>query len=153
MSTDATLELRSYCSSVLACADLMRANGRYIQAEIDSFGLDESQSQQVAQVCDFLLEARWDLGTGVRELEELDVPAHDEAVRMRVERIHRWLGEGLPRLHALVQDLEAASEDRYLTGFAFVLVADCATRILQGFLSASEALELYRAAAHPGFDG
>lgn len=149
MNADAIQELRAYCNSALACADLMRVNGSQIRREIRAFGLEESQVEEVAEVCELLLEARWDLGSEVRELEELDAPADCEAVRSRVERIHRWLGEGLPRLHALVQRLEAASEVCDRSGHAFVLVAESATHILQSFLDASEALERYRAAADP----
>lgn len=152
MNCDATQELRAYCTSALACADAMRANVSQIQQGIPALGLDESQVEEVAAVCGLLIEARWDLGSEVSELEELDAPADSEAVRSRVERIHRWLGEGLPRLHALVQHLEAASEACHRTGLAFVLVAECATHILQSFLDASEALERYRAAAAQGFD-
>lgn len=149
MTADATRELRAYCASALACADLMQANGSYIRQEIPALGLEASQVAEVAEVCDLLREARWDLGTEVEELGALDAPAACEAVRGRVERIHRWLGEGLPRLHALVQRLEAASEVCDRSGLAFVLVAESATHILQSFLDASEALERYRAAADP----
>lgn len=65
-------------------------------------------------------------------------------MQRRVERIERWLGEELPKLHELVVALEAAAQAQASAGSAYILVAESATNVYRGFQQVSLAADAYR---------
>jgi hypothetical protein len=71
------------------------------------------------------------------------LPDDSPKVRRRVDRIHAWLDEEPPRLHALLTALDDDSRSDPKCRIAYVLVAECATRILDAFAEVCDARDLY----------
>lgn len=111
--------------------------------------LPAPHSQALAQIQDAMIGTKHDIQTELFELRELGLSADDPLVQSRVERIHSWLGEELPRLRDFVSLMASLAQDepKFNTTHDF-LARDCAA-IDGSFEAVTNAARAYRAALRP----
>jgi len=142
-------QLEAFLLAASSCAHAMLENAMFIEKELPTLAVPEPFQSQISQVCSALVGTKHDIITEVFELHELrehGEPPGSITVQRRVERIVAWLGEELPKLHALVQALEAATETRSPTSGAYILVAESATNVYRTYEHVSLAADKYREA-------
>jgi hypothetical protein len=122
-------ELRAFAAAARQCAVAMLSNASYIQGELLKLGIPAAHEKAIADVCLALVGTWHDVGT---ELDEL-WSAQPGQIDLRVQRIHRWLGGELPKLHAVVKALQAGSVDLPVLGTAYVLVAEAGADVLRSY--------------------
>jgi len=142
--------LSSFMSAAGLCAQEMLSNASYVNGELSSLGLTPVYVQSIGEVCSSLIGTKHDVISELHELEEFSAEPASEVVQRRVERVHRWLGEELPKLDNLVKSLESASQTKPEIGSAYVLVAESAVNILRSFSKVSNEAEAYFRAARAG---
>lgn len=130
-------------SAAASCAHELFANASYVSDELPSLGLEPLNAEAIAEVCSSLIGTKHDVISELHELDELSATPDAEAVQRRVERIHRWLGEELPKLHELVTSLELASKSRPEIGSAYILVAESAVNVLRSFGKVTNEADAY----------
>jgi hypothetical protein len=122
---------------------MMRESSDFLQKELASVKVEPAHEQAIREVCEKFVGNWFDIRTELEEMAELGQPDCSPAIRARVDRIHRWLGEELPALHQLVTDLSAAAERDPLCGSAYILVAESATNVLGAYAEVADARERY----------
>lgn len=138
-----TSKLQAFLSAAATAAHEMLANATYVQGELSVLGLAESRRQAIAAVCSALIGTKHDVISELAELRELGEPPTSTLVQRRVERIARWLGEDLPQLNAVVEELDAARGSDPAAGGAYVLVAESAANLLRAVGQAATAATEY----------
>jgi len=135
--------LSSFMSAAGLCAQEMLSNASYIDRELSSLRLAPAYVQSIGEVCSSLIGTKHDVISELHELEEFSAEPASEVVQRRVERIHRWLGEELTKLHNVVKSLESASQTEPEIGTAYILVAESAVNIIQSFSKVSNEAEAF----------
>jgi hypothetical protein len=141
--------LSSFISAAESCAHEMLSTASYIEGELPSLRLPPPYVKSIAEVCSSLVGTKHDVISELHELGELSADRASETVQDRVERIHAWLGEELPKLHKLVKSLESASQSQPEIGTAYILVAESAVNILMSFGKVTDAAKACFRAARP----
>ncbi|MFN9799999.1 MAG: hypothetical protein ACK54P_08290, partial [Bacteroidota bacterium] len=126
-----------------ACAMQMLQNAAYIEQELPKIEIAEESRRQILEVCSALVGTKHDVITELSDLADLDLWSGAEEIQNRVKRIMGWSAEELPKLHGLVQTLQAGSSQDRGNGLAFLLVAESATNVLKAFSEMSDAAERY----------
>ncbi len=145
--------LEAFLSAASACAHSMLESATYIEDELPKLALPEPFQGRISAVCSVLVGTKHDIVTEVGELYELmglGEPPESSTVQRRVERIVRWLGDDMPKLHAVVKGLEEAVATQGVIGSAYILVAESAVNVYRSFAEVSDAAARYRAALGPG---
>ncbi len=140
---DAATALASFCAAARHCAATMHESARYIARELPAVKAAEPHRQAVAGVCEQLMANWFDIRTELDELAALGLAPNADTVQLRVERIHRWLGEHLPAIDRVVTALSSAARDDRDCGGAFVLVAESVANVLVSFGAVTKARERY----------
>lgn len=138
-----TSKLQAFLSAAATAAHEMLANATYVQGELASLGLVESQRHAIAEVCSALIGTKHDVLSELAELRELGEPSTSTLVQRRVERIARWLREDLPQLHSVVEALDAARGSDSNARGGYVLVAESAANVLRAVGQAATAATEY----------
>jgi hypothetical protein len=121
-------------SAARTCAFVLLENAIYMQRELPGLALDEARRARLEGLCEDLVGTKHDILTEVDELDELlTSDATEEVIATRVERIVRWLGEDVARLHEDVEDLALARETDPGCTAACVLVTESAANIVRAF--------------------
>src|SRR5689334_21127643 len=85
-------------------AYVIREGVQYIEKELPGVQMDAELRREVAEVCRALRATCHYIYSEVSELDPLlGDGTPDSVVRIRLERIARWLGDPIPRMHRLVQ--------------------------------------------------
>lgn len=135
-------KLQIFASAAQNCAMQMMSNAAYIQTELPKLTLPEGAKTQISTLCDSLISTKHDVISELFELSEVsESSASPEEIKMRVERIIRWLWETILEMNEVVQSLQTASEaDAQFFG-SWLLVVESANNILEPFNRASQAAD------------
>jgi hypothetical protein len=138
-------------SAARQCALTMLESALFIARELPALRLSDALRKQVQEACGGLTATKHDIDTEVEELWELlATGAGQPAAARRLERMHRWLGEDVARMHTLVTALEEASSQDAALSAAYVLVAESAVNILESFERAGDAIRLVAGSSSAG---
>lgn len=143
ISPEVAEALAEFSGKAYACAMQMLENAAYIEKELPSIEIGEESRRQILDICSALVGTKHDVVSELGELADLDLSPGANAIQNRVKRIMGWSAEELPKLHGLVQALQAGSDQDRGAGLAFLLVAESATNILKAFSAMSDAAEKY----------
>ena len=143
ISPEVAESLTEFLGKAYACAMQMLENAAYIEKELPNIEIGEESRRQILDICSALVGTKHDVVSELGELADLDLSPGANAIQNRVKRIMGWSAEELPKLHGLVQALQAGSDQDRGTGLAFLLVAESATNILKAFSAMSDAAERY----------
>jgi hypothetical protein len=139
--------LAAFRDAAASCAREMLDNAGYIEKELGSVRVPSpDDARAIAEICSSLLGSGHDVMSELFEFDEPGLPAVDPVVQRRVERIHRLLGDDLPRLDAVVRPLAAAAKRDSAYGLVSVLVSESAANILRSYARVSAAATAYRVA-------
>jgi len=143
ISPEVAEALTEFSGKAHACAMQMLQNAAYIEQELPKIEIAEESRRQILEVCSALVGTKHDVITELSDLADLDLWSGAEEIQNRVKRIMGWSAEELPKLHGLVQTLQAGSSQDRGNGLAFLLVAESATNVLKAFSEMSDAAERY----------
>lgn len=115
------------------CTAVMMEAATYIRRELPSLETSAPHRTAIDAVCDVFTANWFDISTELTEMAEFRLPDEAAKVAARVERIHRWLGEDLPRLHELVSTLAAAADAETRFRAVEVLVTESAANVLRAY--------------------
>jgi len=129
-------------TDVHSCALVMLESATYIQSELANVRMSEELRLQIEQVCTALVGIKHDIISELFELEELyGSEASASVICSRIDRIVQRIQDEITRMHQLVMDLESASKQDPAYGFAYVLISESATNILNAFNRTREAAD------------
>jgi len=143
ISPEVAEALTEFSAKAHACAMQMLENAAYIEQELPKIEITEKGRSQILEVCSALVGTKHDVISELSDLEDIDLRPWADEIQNRVKRIMGWSAEELPKLHELVQALQAGSDQNRGAGLAFLLVAESATNILRAFSAMSDAAEGY----------
>lgn len=138
--------LAAFREAAARCAATMHESATFIRRELPNVRTSAPNADAVKNVCEFLAGTCFDIRTELFELAELVADGTMEAVPTRVERIHRWLGEGLPECDRVVMLLDDAMREDPNLGGAYVLVAESIANVLVAYGDVTRAREGYERA-------
>lgn len=131
-----------FVNEAQSCAMQMMGNAAYIQTELPKLTLPEGAKTQIATLCDSLISTKHDVISELFELSEVsESSATPEEIKMRVERIIRWLWETILEMNEVVKSLQTASEADVQFFGSWLLVVESANHILEPFNRASQAAD------------
>lgn len=133
MTTPLRIPALNFVQEARQCAIQMLANASYIEAELPNVELPDDLRAMTAQLCTTLVGTKHDVISELHEMFDADSPMAAATVRLRAQRLVRWLAEDIRALDELVTALRAAStrDERY--GLAELLVTESAATILVAF--------------------
>ena len=127
------------------CALVMLENAAYIQGELAKVRMSDALRAQTEEACAAMIGTKHDIFSELFELDELlGSGASAAVIRSRVDRIVRWFGEDIGRMHQLVMALQSACEQDRSCVAAYVLVAESAANILRAFNRTAAAADSLR---------
>lgn len=126
----------------------MMSNAAYIQTELPNLTLPEGTKEKITALCDSLITTKHDVISELFELSEVsESSTSPEEIKMRVERIIRWLWETILEMNEVVQSLQTASEAEVQFFGSWLLVVESANNILEPFNRASQAADALQRAS------
>lgn len=112
----------------------MWEGARFVEKELPNVRMAEALRVRTSQVCRQLVSTRYDIVTELADFyEPVKGKTRTQVMRMRVERIDRWLFEYLPEMNEIVQALATAAQGGHDDGGAYILVAETAAGILGAY--------------------
>ncbi len=136
------------------CALAMLANATYIQQEMPRVEMSEALRSRTAAVCESMIGTKHDVISELFEMDELlqaetgqaagsirQAETGGTSISSRIDRVLRWLGEDISKMHQLVLDLRDESQKNGEYTLALVLVQESAANIVLAFNRAKVATE------------
>ena len=135
-------EVQRFLDEARECAMQMLQNAVYILAELDNVQMSDELLVRTRQVCDDLIGTKHDI---IHEIFDVDDLLKSRAppceIVARADRIVRWLGDDVEKMHGVVMALEAAADQERACGLAYILVSESAVNILKPFYRAQDGAE------------
>lgn len=125
------------------CAVIMLETAEYIQAELPDIQIGEALRLQAETVCIALIGTKHDVISALFELDNLlrQRGASSSEIASRLNRVIRWLQEGVLGMHEFVMALDSAKQRNPAVVPAYVLVAESAANILNAYNRMTEAVD------------
>lgn len=125
------LETGLFLSTAHQCAMELMTNALYIRREAPTVVFPPGIGESVSDICDRLVETKFDVVSAIHEIAEiLDGEADESRICARSESICRWLDEAILGMHRLVIELQNASERDEQYRLGYFLLAESAVNIL-----------------------
>ena len=141
-STLDEVEVQRFLDEARECAMQMLQNAAYIQTELDNVQMSDALRVRTRQICDDLIGTRYDITHEIFEVDDLlTSKAPSREIVARADRIVRWLGDDVEKMHGVVMALEAAADQERACGLAYILVSESAVNILKPFYRAQDGAE------------
>jgi len=135
-------EVQRFLDEARECAMQMLQNAVYILTELDNVQMSNELRVRTRQVCDDLIGTKHDIIHEIFEVDDLlTSKAPSREIVARADRIVRWLGEDVEKMHGVVKALEAAADQDRACGLAYILVSESAVNILRPFYHAQDRAE------------
>lgn len=115
------------------CAMEMLANASYIEGELPNVELPDDLRAMTVELCTTLVGTKHDVISELHEMFDADSPMAAATVRLRAQRLVRWLSDDIRALNELTAALRAASTQDERYSLAELLVTESATNILVAF--------------------
>lgn len=129
-------------SAIRDCALIMLENASYIQRELPNVEMREALRSQTAEVCESMVGTKHDVISELFEIDELLKSKTDWAVvSSRIDRVIRWLWEGISKMHQVVMALCEDRKKNENHTLALVLVQESAANIVNAFNCAKAAVD------------
>ncbi len=129
-------------SAIRDCALIMLENASYIQRELPNVEMLDVLRSKTAKVCETMVGIKHDVISELFEIDELLKLRTDWAVvSSRIDRVIRWLWEGISKMHQVVMALREDSQKNKNHTLSLVLVQESAANILNAFNCAKAAVD------------
>jgi hypothetical protein len=137
-------EIRAAMGKARTCAMVMLESAIYIERELPNVQLDEALLSQARQVCSDLIGTKHDIISDLFELNDewgaFPAPGLPN-VLSTMERLTSWMWEDISKMDQLVSALDAAAKRDPTYGLAYLLIAECATNVLNAFNATTAAVD------------
>ena len=131
--------LNAFISAASACAHEMMENGLFIEQELFANKISDGYISVLSEAYSGIVGTKFDIINELGELEEVAARPQSAEVQNRVNRIVGLITDELWSLHAVVKNLEAASETDHMAQSAYMLVAESAVNIVHKFENVKKA--------------
>ena len=139
------LSVSGFIEAAMSCAAAMLDNASFIRKELVNVRMSKAHQAEAETICSSLIGTKFDVGTQVKELDDLVASNADHSAILAVsERIVHCFREDINSLHKLVMSLRAESDKDPHGDLASVLVSESAANILNAFNQTLAALEALR---------